>query len=405
MDQQQEATSALQRICAVLDPFILEDTNTSLLGGYTGVALFYAYYYQLTGNEEHLDKVHHIIEKCLQALSEEPMNGSHCSGIAGVSWCIQHLGTMGFIEADDTDDTFADIDLLVADFMASELAEGRNDFLHHGLGTALYFLERLPAATAVTQLENLVAHLEKSAISLPGGIAWKDHFSSRSQEHPDEDLFNLGLAHGVPAIISVLARCYEKGIAKERSRRLIDQSVQWLLRTKNNAAEATHSRYPTIVNAANKVMGDAHSRLGWCYGDLGIALTLQGAGKRLNRTDYQEEAQQLFKHIATHRNVKNGAVHDGCLCHGSAGIAHILQQAGLAAGGDAALLNASRYWLQNTLQMNTWDDGPAGYKFYHHPDYINSHNVLEGIAGIGLSLISFADTSIKPAWGECMLID
>jgi len=148
MDQQQEATSALQRICAALDPFILEDTNTSLLGGYTGVALFYAYYYQLTGNEEHLDKVHHIIEKCLQALSEEPMNGSHCSGIAGVSWCIQHLGTMGFIEADDTDDTFADIDLLVADFMASELAEGRNDFLHHGLGTALYFLERLPAEIA-----------------------------------------------------------------------------------------------------------------------------------------------------------------------------------------------------------------------------------------------------------------
>ena len=67
MDQQQEATAVLQRICAALDPFILEDTNTSLLGGYTGVALFYAYYYQLTGKEEHLDNVHYIIEKCLRA--------------------------------------------------------------------------------------------------------------------------------------------------------------------------------------------------------------------------------------------------------------------------------------------------------------------------------------------------
>lgn len=404
MDQQQAATAVLQKICAALDPFILEDTNTSLLGGYTGIALFYAYYYQLTGREEHLDNVHYIIDKCLQALSEEPMNGSHCSGIAGVAWCIKHLVAMGFIEADDTEDIFTDIDPLVAEFMTAELAEERNDFLHHGLGTALYFLERLPAPIAAAQLENLVTRLEESAITLPGGIAWKDHFSSKSQQHPDENLFNLGLAHGVPAIISVLARCYEKGIAKERTRRLINSSVQWLLRTRNTGTANTHSRFPTIVNAANEAMGDAHSRLGWCYGDLGIAAMLQGVGKRLDNRVYQEEARQLFNHITNYRNLKNGAVHDGCLCHGSAGIAHILQQAGLSTA-DPALLNASRKWWQHTLEMNTWDDGPAGYKFYHHPDYISSHNVLEGIAGIGLSLISFVDNNIKPAWGECMLID
>ncbi|SEW52053.1 lanthionine synthetase C family protein [Chitinophaga arvensicola] len=404
MDQQQAARSVLQRICVALDRFVLTDTNNGLLGGYTGAALFYAYYYQLTGKAAHLNKVYDIIRKCLQSLSEEPMNGSHCSGIAGVSWCIQHLTALGFIEADDTADTFADIDMLVADFMDSELREGRNDFLHHGIGTALYFLERLPAPVAVTQLEQLVTYLAESVIPLPGGIAWKDHFSSKSQQHPDQDLFNLGLAHGVPAIISVLARCYEKGIAKEMTCQLIDNSVQWLLQTKNKSVGITHSRYPVIVNDRGEVIGDAHSRLGWCYGDLGIAAMLWGTGKRLSRQDYQQEAQELFHHIAAYRNVKNGAVHDGCLCHGSAGIAHLLQQAGLAAGNDA-LLDAARYWWQTTLSMNTWDDGPAGYKFYHHPEYISSHNVLEGIAGIGLSLISFADTTIRPAWGECMLID
>ena len=403
MNHKEEALSTLRRICAELDRFIEEDTNTSLLGGYTGVALFYAYYYQLTGKEKHLDKVYRIIEKCLQAMSEAPVNGSHCSGLAGISWCIQHLSTMGFIEAEDTADTFSDIDLLVADFMETELSEGRNDFLHHGLGTALYFLERLPADIAVTQLESLVQHLEESAIPLPGGIAWKDHFSSKSQQHKDQDLFNLGLAHGIPAIIAILARCYEKGIAPGKVKPLIENSVQWLLGARNAPGGADQSLYPVLVTAGREVMGEAHSRLGWCYGDLGIATMLWSTGKRLQRGDYQQEAHRMFHHIAAHRNVKNGAVHDACLCHGSGGIAHILQQAGIATG-DPVLMNASGNWLQITLQMNTWDDGPAGYKFYHHPAYINSHNMLEGIAGIGLSLISFADPEIRPAWGECMLI-
>lgn len=403
MNRKEEAISTLQRICAELDRFIEEDTNTGLLGGYTGVALFYAYYYQLTGKEKHLDKVYQIIEKCLQSLSEEPMNGSHCSGLAGVSWCIQHLSTMGFIEAEDTSDIFADVDLMIAEFMEAELREGRNDFLHHGLGTALYFLERLPAGTAVAQLESLVWHLEETAIVVPGGIAWKDHFSSKSQQHKDKDLFNLGLAHGVPAIIAVLARCYEKGIARESVRPLIENSVQWLLGARNAPGIPEQSLYPVLVDADNKVMGEVHSRLGWCYGDLGIATMLWSTGKRIERSDYQQEAQRMFHHIAGHRNVKNGAVHDACLCHGSAGIALILQQAGISIG-DEQLLKASGYWLQTTLQMNTWDDGPAGFKFYHYPGYINSHGMLEGIAGIGLSLISFAAPEIKPAWGECMLI-
>ena len=403
MDYKKAATLALQQICKELDSYIANDSNTGLLGGYTGCALFYAYYYQLTGKEEHLYKIHDVIGKCLQALSEEPMNGSHCSGIAGVSWCIQHLTSLGFIEAGDREEVFSDIDMLVGDFMETELKNGRNDFLHQGLGTALYFLERMPSDNARKQLERMVQHLHASAITLPGGVAWKDHFSGSSQQHQDQDLFNLGLAHGVPAIIAVLARCHEKGITPELVTPLIESSMQWLKGTQNTAGLPGQSMYPVMMNAANKPMGEIHSRLGWCYGDLGIAATLQGTGRRLQKSGYQDDAFRVFHHIATHRNAKNGAVHDACLCHGSAGIAHILQQAGLAAN-DTQLLGAAREWLEITLKMNAWPDGPAGYKFYHHPHYINSHNILEGIAGIGLSLISFVDTRINPAWGECLLI-
>ncbi|PSL47996.1 lanthionine synthetase-like protein [Chitinophaga niastensis] len=403
MDHKKETASLLQQISDELDQFTTNDTNTGLLGGYAGCALFYAYYYQITSRDEHLVKVHEIIQKCLQALSEEPMNGSHCSGIAGVAWCIQHLITMGFIEEDDMSDAFVDIDVIVSDFMEAELSVGRNDFLHQGLGTALYFLERLPNPTAQTHLEKIVSHLKNTAITVPTGITWKDQFSSNSLEQKDRNLFNMGLAHGVPAIIAVLARIYEKGIAVDTIAPLIEGSVKWLLAAKKPGGEKGHSLYPVMVDDANEIVNEAHSRLGWCYGDLGIATTLWGAGERLQRNDYKEEAHNIFKNIAQFRDVKNGAVHDACICHGSAGIAHILQQAAIATG-DPLLKEGATDWLQTTLQMNTWTDGPAGFKFYHHPNYTNSYNVLEGIAGIGLSLISFLDTDTKPAWGNCLLI-
>lgn len=402
MDYKDDITAALENISRELDHFTANDNNAGLLGGFTGCALFYAYYYQHTSREEHVDKVLAIIEKSLQALSEQPLNGSFCGGVSGVAWCVQHLTQMGFIEEDEIEDAFGEIDQMVAAFMEESLVAGKNDFLHEGLGTALYFLERpLPVGKPV--LERLVAGLDQSAHHLPSGIAWKDMFSSASERYQGRDLYNLGLAHGVPAIIAVLGRIYEKGIARDTVLRLMEGSISWVLSHKKAQGGGGESLFPVLVDTTGVSIGDTHSRLGWCYGDLGIATMLSGAGKRLQRADYNEAALTILRDIAQHRNTQNGAVHDACICHGSAGIAHMLQQAAMAAG-DPVLNKAAGEWLQTTLRMNTWKDGPAGYKFYHHPDYHNSHNVLEGIAGIGLSLLGFLQPEIKPGWNSSLLI-
>ncbi|WP_212003586.1 lanthionine synthetase C family protein [Chitinophaga sp. HK235] len=402
MNYRKEIELTLEQICKELDLFTANDTNAGLLGGYTGCALFYAYYYQFTSRDEHLDKVLDIVQKSITALSEQPLNGSFCGGVAGVAWCIQHLVDMGFIEEDDMMDAFTDIDEVVGDFMEETLLAGKNDFLHEGVGTALYFLGR-PPAVAQQYLEKLVGHLAGSAHRLPTGIAWKDQFSSQSHRNQEENLYNLGLSHGVPAIIAILCRIYEKGIARDVTHGLIEDATRWVLSNRKAAGGKGKSLYPTLTNAANVISGDVNSRLGWCYGDLGIATMLLGAGKRLQKPAYNEEALSVLNDIACYRDQKNGAVYDACLCHGSAGIAHILQQAALATG-DPVLEKAAFNWLETTLKMNTWTDGPAGYKFYLHPDYIKEYNVLEGIAGVGLSLLGFLEPEMSTGWNECLLI-
>ncbi|MBV7530710.1 lanthionine synthetase C family protein [Chitinophaga sp. sic0106] len=403
MPDRKAATSILEQISAALTEFATEAEYPGLLGGYTGSALFFAYYYQLTGDESHLDKAYAVIQRSLDAVATTSVNGSHCSGLSGIAWTLLHLSQMGLIEEDDLNETFEETDQLLAEWMDLETAQHRFDFLHQGLGVALYFLNRLPSPVARKQLEKLVMELDSQKYKLGQGVAWKDLFSSLGLEKEDRPLFNLGLAHGNPAIISILARIYEKNIAQDIVRPMVHQAVNWLISTRKTNQEAGNSLFPVLVDEHHVMTGSIHSRLGWCYGDLGIACALWDAGSRMDVPAWKEYAFEIFTHIATYRDAENGTVLDACLCHGSAGIAVILQQAGINAN-DSMLLQNAEHWWETAVTQNTFADGPAGYKFYHHPQYVDSHNMLEGICGIGLSLITFVAPEIKPAWAESLLI-
>ncbi|WP_143307140.1 lanthionine synthetase C family protein [Chitinophaga vietnamensis] len=403
MDYKKDIALALQAINRELDGMIQQDVHPGLLGGYSGMALFYAYYYQHSEADEHLEKVHSLIERCVNDLSEMPLTGAHSAGIAGIAWTLQHLVRMGFMEEDDMVDAFEEIDTAIAGFMDTELAEGRNDFLHQGVGVALYFLERLPNEHAAKQLSRFVQYLKASAVETPYGIAWKDQFSRSSQEDLENDYYNLGLAHGIPAIIAILARIYESGIETETTRYLVENSVRWVLSTHNTDVSGYQSRYPVLINANHQAVHEKHSRLGWCYGDLGIATSLWYTGARLQRPDYQQAAMDVFHHVVQYRDEENGNIKDACLCHGSAGVAHILHRVG-AASGDAQVQQGALKWLQTTLQFNHHPEGPAGYRYFQHPDYIDSYNLLEGITGIGLALLAFLDTNNSPDWDASLLM-
>lgn len=402
MDQKKGTGKVLQQISKELDSYIEQDDTASLLGGYTGCALFYAYYYNLTGKKKHLDKVHQVILKSVQALSEEEMNLSHCSGVSGIVWCIRHLMKNDFIAQDGLEDIFEEVDDILGKYMEEDLQQGNYDFLHQGLGIALYFLER-EGPVAEKYLAAAVAQLESTAVSLPQGTSWVDHFSKTSQDMPERRCFNLGLSHGVPAIISVLGLIYEKGIAVNSISPLLEQGIRWMLSTRNNSADEALSMYPVLVDADNEAVTGKQSRIGWCYGDLGVALALWNTGVRLKNAAWQQEAYDIFKHTLLHRDEQNGSINDACLCHGAAGVAQIYRRLYLATK-DPLLLEGAERWLQITLQWGKWKDGLAGFKYYVHPVYENSYGILEGVAGVGLALIAAMDQENLPDWDRCLLI-
>src|SRR4051812_46559604 len=100
----------LDQICEALNAFIRRDKETGLLSGSCGCALFYAYYYKLTGDREHLNSLFYIVEKTVKSLAEKEVVYSHCNGIAGMAWGIQHLTNNQFIDVDETTDAFEEVD-------------------------------------------------------------------------------------------------------------------------------------------------------------------------------------------------------------------------------------------------------------------------------------------------------
>ena len=110
--------------------------------------------------------------------------------------------------------------------------------------------------------------------------------------------------------------------------------------------------------------------------------------------------------FSTHRkSLSDNMVNDAALCHGTAGIAHIFNRfyhiTNIPDFKEAAI-----YWYNQTIQMSKFEDGLAGYKTCISNDSKKLENCtgfLEGIAGIGLALISSV-SDIEPSWDEFLLI-
>jgi len=73
---------------------------------------------------------------------------------------------------------------------------------------------------------------------------------------------------------------------------------------------------------------------------------------------------------------------------------------------DPIFEEAYMYWLQQAIDMDTHKEGYAGYSQWHggdNPGWHNEINLLEGIAGMGLVIISHL-APFNTKWDECLMI-
>lgn len=316
-------------------------------------------------------------------------------GGARIGWTIAHLAS-----AQVAGDRCARLDAMLCEALAPPTWNGHYALLDGLVGFGVYALERGAAGRQLAM--RVLDHLEAMAIRSERGIAWFTRPALLPAKHVEtspEGYWDLGIPHGNPGVIALLARYIAAAIEPQRARVLLEGAVKLVLSVA--APSPSAGRYAAYLPTTKPVS----SRLAWCYGDLGIASTLVGAGMLAREPAWQREGLALARACAA-RTLEQAHIRDASLCHGAAGIAHVLHRIGRAIG-DPALLTAARAWIVEALRMQS--DAPiAGYPSVYEiagelalePDA----TLLTGCAGVALVLHA-AISEVEPRWDRMLLLD
>ena len=377
--------------------------SASLAGGRAGRALFHAYLAQATGAEAQADLAARRLEEAVDELASAPMGPGLYSGFTGIAWATEHLQGRLF-EAGDEDPN-EEIDRALADLLDRSPWTDIYDLIGGLVGFGIYAVERLPHPGGVECLDKIVARLGETAERRDGGVTWftpPHHLPAHAREQTPDGYYNLGVAHGVPGVVALLADAVQAGVREAEARELLEGTVAWLLAQKLGGDAALCFAYATTPG------GEARAaRLAWCYGDPGIAATLLHAARAVGRADWEREALAIIGNAAAAPDELAG-VRDAGLCHGAAGLAHIYNRM-YQATGDERLAAAARHWYEHTLDMRLPGQGIAGFLSWEggidtEPTWVADSGFLTGATGVGLALLA-ATSDVEPEWDRVLQVD
>src|SRR5690606_16223908 len=151
----------------------------------------------------------------IDELAESALEPILHNGWVGTAFVLAQLAEQRGESADD--ERFAEIDAALLDELHGDHWYGRHDLIEGLAGIASYALERLPSPIAARCLTCVVEHLAATAETREVGLCWRTpgrHWPDLDQPARDD----LGVAHGIAGVITVLARAHAAGIEPERCR-------------------------------------------------------------------------------------------------------------------------------------------------------------------------------------------
>ena len=365
-----------------------------LASGDAGVALFFAYLAQHTGDPRHVDEAEARLGHAIDdAGNRDPWL---FSGVAGIAWTSEHL--CGSLLAPNEEDVNADTDAFVEALLDNPHGWRHRYELMYGLcGIGVYLLERPATPARAMLLGKLVAALEASATrGADGAVTW---FSNYDPRFP-AGTYNLGLAHGATGVVAYLARLVANLAAgdplRDRAATLLRDTVAGL--TAYRLPVGAPSVFPSFSAHAHEP-----SRLGWCFGDLAAALALVAAGQALAEPAWITDATAIAV-LASARTPHSAGVVDIGLCHGAMGLAHMFDRFH-ARVPEPAVAAAAERWLAHAFALRASDRGVAGIQSWLPVErvWVDDGGLLGGAAGVGLALLARVGVS-APAWDRLFLL-
>lgn len=374
--------------------------HLGVVSGASGIAMFQFYYSRFLNTNKYADRGLEMLSRCVEDVNNGYDYPTYCSGIAGLGWAFDHLTKNNFININD--ELLTDLDDYLYQVMIFYMKESNYDFLHGGLGYGFYFFKRYQN----TSCENLKSKyknylfefidlLKELSETTNNTVKWKSIIDIETKEKG----YNLSLSHGISSIINFISRLYHYDDFRDKVQEILKGSVNYVLSFKN-VDVTTMSLFPNYIKKNEEPVWN--SRVAWCYGDLGMGLSLWHAANALSDLALKDTVIEILKHTALRITKASSIVMDAGLCHGSFGNAQIFHYMYRQTKMEDFKI-ATDFWINDGLEKAVHKDGYAGFKKRTLEGWENETSLLEGIAGIGLAIISYLSEE-ELNWDECLMI-
>ena len=370
---------------------IRSDFDSSLFFGKAGILLALINYLDIENSPQIHKKVNECIESIVSDIQNTPLNGSLMSGLTGIAYALRLSKEKGY--CDEIDDSwFDEVDEIIKDYYDSYLRINDLDLLRGATGVIVYLLR---FKIHYEWIEEYVILLKNTAIWKKDCCYWRFYSyneSSNSLEYRD-DIINLGLAHGMPMILSILSLIYKENINKHDCKELIDGTYKFILRDSINNSIY---QFKGILYLNQEQEQINSSRLGWCYGDLSVGYSFVKSALLIQDDDMYNKGLQICK-ITCNRDINTSYLEEHGFCHGFYGTAYIYHKL-FKLSNEPIFNKQSEYWIAISDVTKDYTLNKLGY---FQTDTVNNRvdrtitsHLLSGISGILLCKLALKSTNV-----------
>lgn len=363
--------------------------NDGILSGNCGLVLYLIYASHLSDDQNLNEKATLLLDNVLvrfQNGQSSFMGYSLASGITGLGILLTILVDDELIDFDLSD--LDSIDDYIFTKSMEDIKSKNIDFLHQSMGAVYYFTLRSTDTKISSYLEILVEEICANSIQDDLGFRYLNSFG-----HQPFSNVNFGLAHGMCGILLTLLRVYNLGIKQNLIKPVILDGIKFILRFSSNVNDSSYSPYPLSVSK-DDFNFQPSTMMAWCYGDLDILYLLNMAAITLNTDEFDKDILQIKMNVCF-RNFNDSLVKDSHFCHGASGVCYFFKYL-YDLTNDQDYYHAYQTWFSKTMMLLKNDLENNVFKN-------NSAGLLEGLAGVGLVLISNL-TDQKFSWSKVFLL-
>lgn len=240
-------------------------------------------------------------------------------------------------------------------------------------------------------------------LQVPGWfIPPENYFSERDRSISSDGFFNIGLSHGIPALLIILSNAKELNIYVDGQDECIKKLAEFLIKYRIKEGDKVYwGTHVTLEEFEKGTIINKYTRDAWCYGSPGVAYSLLIAGKTLENQSYIDFAVNGLE-MASNRLYD---IYSPSFCHGLSGVAYICQRFFEETNID--YFRKRSLELANDILGFYKEEYPFGFKNIEDSEgekkYYDYVGLIDGTAGVLLTLLAIINGK-KNSWDSAFLL-